>query len=47
MIIGKTVLTELANWVSDAMPANYSAVGSYGYNPWDPRQDPRRRFFLR
>lgn len=41
VIIGKTVLTELANWVSDAMPANYSAVGSYGYNPWDPRQDPR------
>jgi amidase len=41
VIIGKTVMTELANWVSDAMPGNYSAVGSYGYNPWDPRQDPR------
>jgi amidase len=35
------VLTELANWVSDAMPGNYSAVGHYGYNPYDPRPDPR------
>src|SRR5216117_627163 len=41
VIIGKTVMTELANWVSDAMPGNYSAVGQCGYNPWDPRQDPR------
>jgi amidase len=41
IIIAKTVLTELANWVSDAMPGNYSAVGSYGYNPYDPRMDPR------
>jgi len=41
IILGKTVLTELANWVSDDMPGNYSAVGSYGYNPYDPRQDPR------
>jgi amidase len=23
------------------MPGNYSAVGNYGYNPYDPRQDPR------
>src|SRR3989442_6067452 len=43
VIIGKPVMTELANWVSDAMPGNYSAVGRYGYNPWDPRQDPRPR----
>jgi amidase len=41
IILGKTVLTELANWVSDAMPGNYSAVGGYGYNPYDPRPDPR------
>jgi len=41
IILGKTVLTELANWVSDAMPGNYSAVGGYGYNPYDPRRDPR------
>jgi amidase len=41
IILGKTVLTELANWVSDHMPANYSAVGGYGMNPYDPRTDPR------
>src|SRR5262245_4006636 len=41
VILGKTVLTELANWVSDAMPGNFSATGSYGYNPYDPRADPR------
>jgi amidase len=41
IILGKTVLTELANWVSDAMPGNYSAAGGYGYNPYDPRPDPR------
>ena len=41
IIIAKTVLTELANWVSSNMPANYSAVGGYGMNPYDPRQDPR------
>jgi amidase len=41
IVLGKTVLTELANWVSDHMPGNYSAVGSYGMNPWDPRPDPR------
>jgi amidase len=41
IILGKTVLTELANWVSDAMPGNYSATGRYGYNPYDPRPDPR------
>jgi len=41
IILGKTVLTELANWVSDDMPGNYSAVGRYGYNPYDPRADPR------
>jgi amidase len=41
IVIGKTVLTELANWVSDHMPANYSAVGGYGMNPYDPRPDPR------
>lgn len=41
IILGKTVLTELANWVSDHMPGNYSAVGGYGMNPYDPRPDPR------
>lgn len=44
IIIAKTVLTELANWVAGAptpMPGNYSAVGGYGLNPYDPRRDPR------
>jgi amidase len=44
VIIAKTVLTELANWVSGAptpMPGNYSAVGGFAFNPYDPRPDPR------
>ena len=44
IIIAKTVLTELANWVAGppmVMPGTYSAVGSFGFNPYDPRPDPR------
>ncbi len=44
IIIAKTVLTELANWVAgapDPMPANYSGLAGYGLNPYDPRRDPR------
>lgn len=44
VIIAKTVLTELANWVAGGptpMPGNYSALGGYGMNPYDPRHDPR------
>jgi amidase len=44
VIIAKTVLTELANWVGGAptpMPANYSGLAGYGMNPYDPRRDPR------
>jgi amidase len=41
IIIAKTVMTELANWVATSMPTNYSAVGGYGMNPYDPRRDPR------
>jgi amidase len=44
IVIAKTVLTELANWVAGGptpMPANYSALGGYGMNPYDPRPDPR------
>jgi amidase len=44
VIIAKTVLTELANWVAAAptpMPGNYSAVGGFAFNPYDPRRDPR------
>jgi amidase len=45
IIIAKTVLTELANWVAAAMPANYSSFGGYGFNPYDPRRDPREGTF--
>jgi len=44
IIIAKTGMTELANWVAGAptpMPTNYNAVGGYGFNPYDPRRDPR------
>ncbi len=41
IIIAKTVLTELANWVTIGMPANYTALFGYGMNPYDPRPDPR------
>ena len=44
VIIAKTIMTELANWVAGPptpMPGNYSAVAGYGLNPYDPRRDPR------
>ena len=47
IIIAKTVMTELANWVAGSptpMPGNYSALGGYGMNPYDPRPDPRPGF---
>ena len=48
IIIAKTGLTELANWVAgnpNPMPGNYNAVGGFGFNPYDPRRDPRDRTF--
>src|SRR5262249_28535795 len=44
VIIAKTSLTELANWVAGAptpMPTNYNPISGYGMNPYDPRRDPR------
>jgi amidase len=41
IIIAKTSMTELANWVATGMPTNYSALVGYGLNPYDPRRDPR------
>ncbi len=41
IIFTKTVLTEFANWVAAGMPANYSGLFGYGFNPYDPRPDPR------
>src|SRR5882757_1901501 len=48
VIIAKTTMTELANWVAGPptpMPGNYNGLGGYGYNPYDPRRDPRDGFF--
>ena len=48
VIIAKTGLTELANWVAGnptPMPGNYNAVGGFGFNPYDPRPDPREATF--
>jgi amidase len=44
IIMAKTGLTELANWIAGGptpMPGNYNAVRGFGYNPYDPRRDPR------
>jgi amidase len=44
IILAKTGLTELANWVAGnptAMPGNYNAVAGFAFNPYDPRPDPR------
>jgi amidase len=41
VIIAKTGMTELANWVASNMPGNYNALTGYGMNPYDPRRDPR------
>jgi amidase len=48
IVIAKTGMSELANWVAGAptpMPADYNAVGGQGYNPYDPRKDPREATF--
>jgi amidase len=50
IIVAKTGLTELANWVAGnptPMPGNYNAVGGFGFNPYDPRPDPREGTFDR
>jgi amidase len=41
IILAKTNLTELANFVASGMPGNYNALAGYGMNPYDPRRDPR------
>jgi amidase len=44
LIVAKTGMTELANWVAgapSAMPTNYNSLAGYGFNPYDPRRDPR------
>jgi amidase len=44
IIIAKTTMTELANWVAGAptpMPGGYNSLAGYSMNPYDPRRDPR------
>ena len=44
IIIAKTTLSELAGYTAGAptpAPGNYNAVSGQGFNPYDPRRDPR------
>jgi amidase len=41
IIIGKATLTEFANFLTAGMPTGYSSLGNFGFNPYDPRPDPR------
>ena len=41
ILLGKATMTEFANFLTNGMPAGYSSEGGYGYNPYDPRPDPR------
>lgn len=45
IIVAKTGMTELANWVASGMPGNYNAEKGFGMNPYDPRRDPRPATF--
>ena len=35
IILAKTTLTELANWIAAGMPSGYSALAGYSFNPYD------------
>ena len=41
IILGKATLTEFANFISTNMVSGYSPLGDFGFNPYDPRPDPR------
>ncbi|MDQ3120880.1 MAG: amidase family protein [Verrucomicrobiota bacterium] len=41
VILGKGTLTEFANFLALGMPTGYSSLGDFGFNPYDPRPDPR------
>ena len=41
VILAKTTLTELANWVAEDMPNGYNPLAGFSLNPYDPRVDPR------
>jgi amidase len=37
-------MTEFANFLTNGMPAGYSSLGGYGFNPYDPFPDLRPGF---
>ncbi len=44
IILAKAGLTEFANFMAGSpnqMPGNYNALTGFGFNPYDPRRDPR------
>lgn len=41
IVLGKGTLTEFANFIAVGMPTGYSSLGGFGFNPYDPRVDPR------
>jgi len=48
VIIAKTGMTELANWMAGPptpMPSGYNPISGFGMNPYDPRRDPREANF--
>lgn len=45
IILAKTSMTELANWMAGGMPNNYNALSGFAMNPYDPRRDPRDATF--
>ena len=48
IIIAKAGLTEFANFMAGSpnqMPGNYNALTGFGFNPYDPRRDPRPNRF--
>jgi len=48
VIIAKTTMTELANWVAGGptpMPGGYNGLVGFSMNPYDPRRDPRDATF--
>jgi amidase len=48
VIIAKTTMTELANWVAGGptpMQSGYNALRGHSMNPYDPRRDPREDTF--
>lgn len=41
IILAKTTLTELANWMATDMVDGYNGLTGFSMNPYDPRADPR------